>query len=219
MKALTICQPYADLIASGEKWIENRTWPTKHRGLLCIHAGKSNRYLNKDELQYHQTGCIVAVAVVTRCVDVAALKADRESISAKDSSNLASYDISEFSTAEINRILRHKYCEGPYGFILDKVVKLPVAVTANGKQGLWELTADQEFKVQYQLNQIVQRGISPLAKSAIELQSLELYRFQNFQKHCITSMCKSLMIPADVLAQNEFSNSVACMPPFVLYEE
>jgi len=40
MRALTILQPYAWLIASGPKRVENRTWPTRYRGPLLIHAGK-----------------------------------------------------------------------------------------------------------------------------------------------------------------------------------
>jgi hypothetical protein len=47
-KALTICQPYAELIARGEKVIENRTWPTSYRGPLLIHAGKSREWLYGD---------------------------------------------------------------------------------------------------------------------------------------------------------------------------
>lgn len=40
MKALTIRQPWASLIAAGVKTIETRSWSTKHRGPLAIHAGK-----------------------------------------------------------------------------------------------------------------------------------------------------------------------------------
>jgi len=40
MKALTIRQPHATLIALGVKHIETRSWPTKYRGPLAIHAGK-----------------------------------------------------------------------------------------------------------------------------------------------------------------------------------
>jgi hypothetical protein len=39
MKALTITQPYATLIAIGAKRIETRGWPTQYRGPLAIHAG------------------------------------------------------------------------------------------------------------------------------------------------------------------------------------
>ena len=43
MKALTVKQPWASLIASGEKSIELRTWTTKYRGLVIITsaAGRS----------------------------------------------------------------------------------------------------------------------------------------------------------------------------------
>jgi hypothetical protein len=39
MKALSIQQPWAWLIVSGFKDIENRSWPTKYRGPVLIHAG------------------------------------------------------------------------------------------------------------------------------------------------------------------------------------
>lgn len=39
MKALTIKQPWADAIAHGTKRVENRTWTTRYRGSILIHAG------------------------------------------------------------------------------------------------------------------------------------------------------------------------------------
>lgn len=39
MKAITIKQPWASLIVSGQKDIENRTWKTSFRGRVLIHAG------------------------------------------------------------------------------------------------------------------------------------------------------------------------------------
>lgn len=41
MKAITIKQPWASLIVSGLKDIENRTWKTNFRGRVLIHAGKT----------------------------------------------------------------------------------------------------------------------------------------------------------------------------------
>lgn len=68
MKALTVCQPYAELIACGEKVIENRNWPTSYRGPLVIHAGKSLAWLDepsdKDRFVF---GAVVAVADLTDC--------------------------------------------------------------------------------------------------------------------------------------------------------
>jgi hypothetical protein len=39
VKALTVRQPWASLIAAGIKDVENRSWRTSYRGPLLIHAG------------------------------------------------------------------------------------------------------------------------------------------------------------------------------------
>ena len=41
MKVLTLHQPWASLIAVGAKTLETRSWSTKYRGPLAIHAGKA----------------------------------------------------------------------------------------------------------------------------------------------------------------------------------
>ena len=49
MKALSIKQPWASLIAHGIKDIENRTWATKYRGKVLIHASCTwFKYPNSD---------------------------------------------------------------------------------------------------------------------------------------------------------------------------
>lgn len=40
MKALTLTQPWATLVAIGAKRMETRSWSTSYRGLLLIHAAK-----------------------------------------------------------------------------------------------------------------------------------------------------------------------------------
>ena len=40
MKALTLTQPWATLVAIGAKRIETRSWATSYRGPLAIHAAK-----------------------------------------------------------------------------------------------------------------------------------------------------------------------------------
>lgn len=54
MKALSIKQPWASLIAHGIKDIENRTWKTKFRGRIYIHAsgkfaGDPKKLLNNEQ--------------------------------------------------------------------------------------------------------------------------------------------------------------------------
>lgn len=40
MKALSLTQPWASLVAIGAKRIETRSWSTSYRGLVAIHASK-----------------------------------------------------------------------------------------------------------------------------------------------------------------------------------
>lgn len=39
VRLLSLWQPWAQLMALGLKTIETRSWPTKYRGLIAIHAG------------------------------------------------------------------------------------------------------------------------------------------------------------------------------------
>ncbi len=43
--ALSVRQPWAWLIVNGYKDVENRSWPTHHRGPLLIHAGSNTSEL------------------------------------------------------------------------------------------------------------------------------------------------------------------------------
>ena len=48
MKALTVQQPWATLIAVGAKQIETRSWKTDYRGPLAIHASKNMPVKNRS---------------------------------------------------------------------------------------------------------------------------------------------------------------------------
>jgi hypothetical protein len=50
MKIISIRQPWASLIVSGIKDIENRTWPTRYRGPVLIHASQRADDATSDEL-------------------------------------------------------------------------------------------------------------------------------------------------------------------------
>lgn len=112
MKALTICQPYAELIARGVKPIENRTWRTPYRGSLAIHAGKNRSWLDHDDLtEYPEMafGAIVAVATLISCVQVGELP-----VALRD----------------------HEHANGPWCWVLADVRRVkPLACV--GAMGLW----------------------------------------------------------------------------------
>ena len=72
MKALTICEPYAEYLACGSKTFETRSRPTSYRGPLLIHAGKSKKFMQiAEELGLPevtpQYGMIVAVGTLVAC--------------------------------------------------------------------------------------------------------------------------------------------------------
>lgn len=83
MKCISVWQPWADLIVHGLKDIENREWPTEHRGPILIHAGErfvedhgldSRRLRGGDreivEASRERLGRIVGVAAITDCVTI-----------------------------------------------------------------------------------------------------------------------------------------------------
>ena len=125
MKVLTIKQPFASLIAEGIKEYEFRTWKTKYRGELLIHAGKSidkkaMKKYEKYNLEY-PIGSIIAKVTITDCI-----KIDDNTKKILKEKNIFVYE---------NAI---KNEDGKlYGFKLENVEKInPIKV--NGKLGLWD---------------------------------------------------------------------------------
>jgi len=129
MKAITIQQPWAEMIARGLKKVENRTWRTRHRGPLAIHAGKSMAAMDREnaaewpkrygvalpqvgELTF---GAIIAVVEVRDCVPVAGLPAE---------------------------LRGHSFAKGPWCWVLDEVERVE-SVKCAGKQMIWECQTQQ----------------------------------------------------------------------------
>ena len=51
MKIISIKQPWASLIATGAKDVENRTWPTRYRGPVLIHSSQRADDVTSDEIE------------------------------------------------------------------------------------------------------------------------------------------------------------------------
>ncbi|MES2648232.1 MAG: ASCH domain-containing protein [Bacteroidota bacterium] len=51
MKAISLLQPWASLVVMGLKTIETRSWATRHRGIILIHAsqGKSGSIFAEEK--------------------------------------------------------------------------------------------------------------------------------------------------------------------------
>jgi hypothetical protein len=52
MKCISLWQPWAQLIALGQKRFETRGWPTRHRGAILIHAAKVRKNEAKEMLHF-----------------------------------------------------------------------------------------------------------------------------------------------------------------------
>lgn len=121
MRTLTVKQPWASLLASGEKKYEFRSWKTNYRGLFLIHAGKtfdskaSTRYPNTSNK--YPTGTIVALAKLVDCHEVNG----------------------EFIKNNINRN-KKVYMSAPndgYAFEIEIIKELNIP-NINGKLSFWE---------------------------------------------------------------------------------
>ncbi len=117
MKALSILQPYAWLIVTGRKDIENRTWHTGYRGPVLIHAGKTYGkgdyaddaacYADYPEREA-MIGGIVGIATITGCVGMS----DSE------------------------------WFNGPWGFTLTNARALPALIPMRGALGFFDVPPD-----------------------------------------------------------------------------
>lgn len=133
MKVVSLKQPWATLIALGEKSIETRSWATKYRGEIAIHASKTidkkrfeqptfKRILKKHgitDISQIPTGVILAVA---NLVDVKATEDLKKTISRQE------------------KILGI-YTNGRVGWMLEDVQAV-TPIPTNGKLGVWEYDAD-----------------------------------------------------------------------------
>ncbi len=149
MKALSLTQPWATLVAIGAKRIETRSWPTKYRGPLAIHAAKGFPAWAKDMCGSHLVtgllgwpkcpnpptqewiddnsrriktlplGQIIACCKVANCLDV----------------NLIERFVQPFTEQE-RRL--GDYDPGRYGWLLEDIVPVEPPVFAKGALGLWE---------------------------------------------------------------------------------
>lgn len=126
MKVITIKEPFATLIAEGYKEYEFRTWKTKYRGEILIHAGKGvdKKAMEKFKglnLKY-SSGKIIAKAILSDCVKI---DDDARKMLSKKNEHLV-----------YSSVISKTNWDG-YGFKLEHVEKIdPIEV--NGQLGLWD---------------------------------------------------------------------------------
>lgn len=153
MKALTLAQPWATLVAIGAKKIETRSWPTPHRGLVAIHAAKtisrvggklrlsnlcsSPRFSRAlSEFGYLPKslplGGIIATAEIVNCV------------STNLSAELPPQDSDEYAFGD--------YAANRFMWFLNDVRVLPNPIKCVGAFKLWPVPETIEAEIRKQLN-------------------------------------------------------------------
>lgn len=166
MKALTVRQPWASLIAGGTKTIETRSWPTSYRGPLAIHAGKavahpSDRIWERSGRGVRLSLAVIAVAELTDVLVIAhvgttlsASLLDRRHGFLVDQ-GVHGLRIAQPATGDhgwvltdvsAQRDLGH-YPHESYAWLLGNVRRLRRPVRCNGALGLWDLPSDIEQEV------------------------------------------------------------------------
>ena len=124
MKAITLTQPWATLIAIGAKRIETRSWRTNYRGPLAIHASKAlPAYQFRSVLEAHgfhgfydlPFGNIVATCELIDCVQ-----------------------ITPDNVPPAPEFYYGDYTAGRWAWHLSNVIALAKPIPAKGSLGLWE---------------------------------------------------------------------------------
>lgn len=150
MKALSLWQPWASLIAIGAKRIETRHWATNYRGPLAIHAAKRP----VDEETLIDVDLMSAFPTYPRHArTIAALRAwARETLplgAILATANLYICGLivgpggparrGQFDPLALSRreSISGNFEPGRYGWGLEKVEMLPAPIPARGAQGLW----------------------------------------------------------------------------------
>jgi hypothetical protein len=135
MKALTLTQPWATLVAIGAKRIETRSWYTLYRGPLAIHAAKGMPDWAMDICQEEPFRTVLRAAGIFGVCDL-----PRGAVLA--TCRLATVKQTDLLTSAIARLPEQElvfgdFSTGRYGWILDSVQSLPQPIRATGAQRLW----------------------------------------------------------------------------------
>jgi hypothetical protein len=149
MRALSLTQPWATLVAFGAKLIETRSWSTAYRGQIAIHAAKAfpsearrlcGRFPFSEVLTRHGVlrtselplGAIIATATLADCVRFTA-------------SLDAVLAVSKGRTAHEEAF--GDFTPGRYGFMLRRVQRLATPIPCRGALGLWEVPDEIQTKL------------------------------------------------------------------------
>ena len=166
MKALTLHQPWASLIALGIKTIETRSWSTTHRGSIAIHAAKRHPKIGDmrtvvdnpsawdrwrdaglapSQIDVHPgpLGAVVATARLVDCIPMVESTAARPGLPpllVVRPTTLEFWAHGAIGVPTLDVTHQRPYGDfapGRWAWLLDDIEPLDEPVPARGHQGLW----------------------------------------------------------------------------------
>jgi hypothetical protein len=143
VKALTLTQPWATLVAIGAKTIETRGWTTSYRGPLAIHAAKgapreaSALVFNNDVFMdpLRAAGFLKVNQIPMRDLPLGAVVAICQLVHVFPTDHHAIEALCRERPRE--RLFGH-YAPGRHAFVLTEIRMLPKPVPARGALNLWD---------------------------------------------------------------------------------
>lgn len=146
IKALTLYQPWASLIAMGYKRTETRSWNTHFRGPIAIHAGlamlcrRGERVsVGPFEVERDEGGLLLRGAALSwpYRLPLGAVVAVAELYQTRSTTNL------EHCPSDLDRSLGD-HSPGRWAWYLSRVCRIPT-VCASGSRGLWDWKCPDEL--------------------------------------------------------------------------
>jgi len=132
MKAITLWQPWATLIAIGVKPFETRSWATSYRGPLAIHAGKTREGLRLCEGETEIERALAKAGYTLQSVPMGVVVCTARLAEVLTTEEIYKRDlIDPFGDYSADR----------FGWRLVDIEPLNPPLPATGKQGLWEWRA------------------------------------------------------------------------------
>jgi hypothetical protein len=131
MRAISIKQPWAYLIVTGIKDIENRTWTIRYRGPLVIHASKSIDWEGARFLRVHP--------------DLVTPEQYREAMKSPRGVLLGEV----ITTHHITHIDKpaNQWFFGPFGWVLTHSIKYAQPLEYKGRRGIFHVPDKIIFKL------------------------------------------------------------------------
>lgn len=153
MKAITLIQPYATLIALGYKTNETRSWSTTHRGLLAIHAGLGQPSWAREAAEndpviaaiLERHGLTFATLPRGRVLAVADVAGMRRIVSVVHANSPHEVAPSQLTPEEH---ASGDYTPGRWAWQLRNVQVLKEPTACSGAQSIWLVPADIALRIE-----------------------------------------------------------------------